>query len=100
MPRAGEGWAEVLYAAGGSPAHVGSADGTRRTRIAWDDGFLPELWLVTVTGLLGLDLCFLFEPCTTRPYRLDEAIASGRAPSLACGESREFWCELESLDDV
>ena len=98
IPAAGEGWSEVLYAAGVNLAQVGSSDGAATTRIAWDDGFLPELWLVTVTGQLGLDLCFLFEPCTSRPYRLDEAIASDRAVRLARGERRQFWCELESLD--
>jgi hypothetical protein len=88
----------VLYATGTGTAEVSSPDGASTTRIAWDGAALPELWLVTVTGQLGLDLCFLFEPCTSRPYRLDEAIASGRAAQLGRGEKLEFWSELESLD--
>jgi hypothetical protein len=98
IPASGEGWAEVLYATNASVARVGSPDGAATTQIAWDDGYLPELWLVTVTGQLGLDLCFLFEPCTSRPYRLDDAIASGRAAHLDRGDPRQFWCELASLD--
>jgi hypothetical protein len=98
IPPAGEGWSEVIYAGGAREARVGSPDRTMTTRIAWDTGFLPELWLVTVTGQLGLDLCFLFEPCTSRPFRLDEAIALGRAASMQAGDRRRFWCELESLD--
>jgi hypothetical protein len=98
VPDSDAGWAEVLYVTGTAEAAVLSPDGRFGTRIAWDSSFLRHLWIVTVTGLLDLDLCLLFEPCTTRPYRLEEAIETSAAPSLVSGETREWWVELESLD--
>jgi hypothetical protein len=98
VPAAGKGWSEVLYTTGGTEAATASPDGRSRTRMAWHTGFLKHLWIVTVTGAFDLDLCLLFEPCTTRPDRLDEAIAVGEAASLAAGETVRWWTELESLD--
>ncbi len=98
LPPAGEGWLEVLYAAAASEATVASVDGCSRTRMTWDTTFLRHLWIVTVTGAANVDLCLLFEPCTTRPYRLEEAITAGEATDLAAGERRRWWTELESLD--
>jgi hypothetical protein len=98
MPFPGEGWAEVLYATAVDSAEIRSPDGRSRTRLRWDDGYLRHLWIVTLTGELDVDLCLLFEPCTTRPYRLDDAILAREAASLRAGERREWWVELESLD--
>jgi hypothetical protein len=97
-PEENEGWAEVLYAGGVSSATVVSADGSRATRVAWDSSFLRHLWIVTVTGELDIPLCIVLEPCTTRPYRLEEAIQGGEAATLTAGVSRRWWTELESLD--
>jgi len=44
--------------------------------------------------------CLLFEPCTSRPYRLEEAVELGEAVSLREGEERAWWTEVESLDAV
>lgn len=100
VPDPGQGWSEVLYASGTAEASVGSPDGNGRTRLTWSPDFLRHLWIVTVTGAFGLDLCLLFEPCTTRPYRLAEAIVAGEAADLGMGESREWWVEIESLDRI
>lgn len=98
VPHAGGGWSEVLYATGPTEAVVISPDGRRRTRMIWDAGFLRHLWVVTVTGQFDLDLCLLFEPSTSRPYRVDDAAAEGEAVRLARDETRRWWTELESLD--
>jgi hypothetical protein len=66
--------------------------------LSWSEGFFGNLWVVTITGVLEIDLCLVLEPCTTRPYRLPEAIAAGEACSLRGGEERTWWVELESLD--
>jgi hypothetical protein len=99
-PAPGEGWAEVLYARVEGPrrAEVTSPDGHSRTLLTWSEDFFRNLWVVTVTGVLEIDLCLVLEPCTTRPYRLPEAIAAGEARSLRGGEERTWWVELESLD--
>jgi hypothetical protein len=89
---------EVVYVDGVSSAEVWSADGRSGTRLSWDARALPHLWLVTITGRFGLDDCLLIEPCTSRPYRLDEAIAAGRSVSLSAGETWSAWVEVESLD--
>ena len=68
------------------------------TRIAWDRVFFRHLWVVTLSGFESVDLALVLEPCTTRPYRLDEAIPSGTAVSLGPGDERTFWSEVESVD--
>lgn len=100
LPPAGQGWSEVLYVSGVTEASVGSVDGTYGTRVAWDSSVLRHLWLVTVTGEMDLDLGFLFEPSTSRPYRLEDAIAGGEALSLAVGAERVWWAEVESRDQA
>jgi hypothetical protein len=100
VPGPGEGWSEVLYTFGVAEASVASPDGRSRTRVAWNTDFLRYLWVVTVTGAFGVDLCLLFEPCTTKPYRLEDAIAAGAAERLVGGESRSWWTEIESLDPI
>jgi hypothetical protein len=100
VPPAGEGWSEVLYATGPTRAAVISPDGRHGTRMTWDAAFLRHLWVVTVTGQFDLDLCLLFEPSTSRPYRVDDAVAEGEAAALAGGETRRWWTELESLDSA
>jgi hypothetical protein len=42
----------------------------------------------------------LLEPATSRPYRLDEAIADGQFASLQAGDRWEAEVEMESLDAV
>jgi hypothetical protein len=88
----------VLYVDGAAEAVVRSPDGRCATRVAWDPQTLPSLWIVVVSGDAGIDLALLFEPCTSRPYRMEDAIAEGTARSLAAGESLTAWCEVESLD--
>ncbi len=89
---------EVVYVDGVAGAAVRSPDGTHGTAARWDEGFLRHLWLVTITGRFGLDDCLLIEPCTSRPYRLEDAIDAGTARFLAEGEEAGWWFELESLD--
>jgi hypothetical protein len=67
--------------------------------VAWDSSFFQHLWVVTLSGFASVELALVLEPCTTRPYRLDEAIASGAAVEMALGERRAFWSEVQSLDD-
>ncbi|CAN5286610.1 hypothetical protein BH18ACT14_BH18ACT14_04550 [soil metagenome] len=100
VPGPNQGWSEVLYASRSYQARVSSPDGSRTTRVAWDEDFLRHLWIVTVSGELDLDLCLLFEPCTSRPYRLEEAVEFAEAMSLREGEERTWWTEVESLDAV
>jgi hypothetical protein len=98
IPEGGQGWQEVLYAAATGEATVSSPDGRAGTRVAWDRSFFGHLWLVTLSGFATVDLALVLEPCTTRPYRLDEAIANGTAVQLERGEERTWWSEVESLD--
>lgn len=98
LPGPGIGLSEVLYVDGPGEAVVRSPDGRQATRVAWDQKALPHLWIVVVSGEAGIDLTLLFEPCTSRPYRLEDAIAARTARSLATGESLTAWCEVESLD--
>jgi hypothetical protein len=100
VPPTGQGYAEVLYAAGVTEASVRCGDGDRVTRVLWDGDFLRYLWIVTVSGAVDLDLCLLLEPCTTRPYRLEEAIVLGEHRTLAAGEQRAWWVEMEALDSM
>jgi galactose mutarotase-like enzyme len=91
---------EVIYVDGVASAAVRSPDGARQTGARWDGDFLRHLWLVTITGRFGLDDCLLIEPCTSRPYRLEEAIEQGTAASFGPGEEARWWFELESLDEL
>jgi hypothetical protein len=99
VPEGGLGWQEVLYAPATGTAAVTSPDGRRGTRISWDVAFFRHLWVVTLSGFASANLALVLEPCTTRPYRLDEAIAAGEAATLATGAELTFWSEVESLDD-
>jgi galactose mutarotase-like enzyme len=90
---------EVVYVDGVAAAAVRSPDGAHVTRASWDESFLRHLWLVTITGRFGLDDCLLIEPCTSRPYRLEDSIEAGTAGSLEAGEHVSWWFELESLDE-
>jgi hypothetical protein len=98
VPEGGQGWQEVLYAPATGVASVASPDGCAGTRVAWDSSYFRYLWVVTLSGFASVDLALVLEPCTTRPYRLDEAIASGTAMEMAHGEERVFSSEVESLD--
>jgi len=98
VPAGGQGWQEVLYAPATGIASVTRPDGQRSTRVTWDAGFFRHLWVVTLSGFAGVELALVLEPCTTRPYRLDEAIANGTAVALAPRDERGFWSEVESLD--
>lgn len=97
-PDAGVGLVEVVYANGVDAAQVASPDGGTRTSLEWDAGFLPWLWICTVSGEVGIDLCILLEPCTSAPYRVADAIRAGTAAQLSAGERVEWWIEMESLD--
>jgi galactose mutarotase-like enzyme len=90
---------EVVYVDGVDSASVRSPDGAHRTSAHWDEGFLRHLWLVTITGRYGLDDCLLIEPCTSRPYRLEDAIDTGTAAAHEAGEDAGWWVALESRDD-
>jgi hypothetical protein len=98
VPEVGLGLVEVLYARGVSAAGVVSPEGRSRTRLEWEAGFLPWLWVCTVSGEVGIDLCVVLEPCTSAPYRLADAIRAGTAGELSAGEQVEWWIEIESLD--
>ncbi len=98
VPEGGQGWQEVLYAPATGVASVASPDGRAATRVAWDSSYFRYLWVVTLSGFASVDLALVLEPCTTRPYRLDEAMASGTAMEMARGEERVFSSEVESLD--
>lgn len=91
---------ELVYVDGVGEASVRSPDRNAHTRVSWDASFFRHLWLVVITGAYGLDDCLLIEPCTTRPYRLDDAIQAGSARSLGAGDTVGWWVEVESLDDV
>jgi hypothetical protein len=98
VPGAGIGLVEVLYAFGVGSVEVAAPDGRARTRIEWDAGFLPWLWVCTVSGEVGIDLCVVLEPCTSAPYRLPDAIRAGTIAELPAGVHAEWWVEIESLD--
>jgi hypothetical protein len=89
---------EVVYVDGVGSGEVASPDGSGRTRVGWDSRALPYLWICTIVGLAGHRPFVLLEPSTSRPYRLDEAIAAGTAVSLGAGERWSGWTEVESLD--
>jgi hypothetical protein len=96
LPAPAQGWQEVLYVRAPGMASVRSPDGTHETRVLWDTSFFPFLWIVTLSGFLTIDLALVLEPCTSWPYRLDEALANGSAMSLRAGDVRTFWSIVES----
>jgi hypothetical protein len=100
VPENGQGWQEVLYAPATGAASVSTPDGRMGTRVTWDARFFRHLWVVTLSGFASVDLALVLEPCTTRPYRLDEALANGTAIELEAGDELSFWSEVESLDLV
>jgi hypothetical protein len=92
---------EVLYVEGVSEGAIVSTDGRSRTRVRWDPRSLPHLWICVLTGVYeGPPAMVLLEPATSRPYRLDEAIADGQFASLQAGDRWEAEVEMESLDAV
>jgi hypothetical protein len=97
MPGAGVGLIEVLYAFGVGSVEVAAPDGRARTRVEWDEGFLPWLWVCTVSGEVGIDLCVVLEPCTSAPYRVPDAIRAGTTAELWAGARAEWWVEIEGL---
>ena len=98
IPEGGQGWQEILYAPATGTASVMSPDRRTGTRITWDTTFFRHLWVVTLSGFESVDLALVLEPCTSRPYRLGEAILAGTAVALRPSEERTFWSEVESLD--
>ncbi|MDX6598160.1 MAG: hypothetical protein QOE87_2047 [Gaiellales bacterium] len=98
LPTPSQGWQEVIYAQAAGEASVESRDARSRTRVRWDESFFRHLWIVTLSGFESVDLALVLEPCTTKPYRLDEAIATAQAETLDAGAKRTFWSEVESLD--
>ena len=100
IPSISSSVAEVVYVDGVSEATVRSVDGRSATRVSWDASFYRHLWLVVITGAYGLDDCLLIEPCTTRPYRLEDAIDAGTTRSFEADQEVSWWVEVESLDVV
>jgi hypothetical protein len=98
LPTPSQGWQEVLYAEATGEASVESPDARSRTRVRWDAGFFRHLWIVTLSGFESVDLALVLEPCTSKPYRLDEAIAAGQTETLDASARRTFWSEVESRD--
>jgi hypothetical protein len=96
LPTASQGWQEVLYAPATGEATVTSADRAQRTIVRWDAAFFRWLWIVTLSGFEGVDLALVLEPCTSRPYRLDEAVAEGTAQALVRGQTYRFWSSVEA----
>lgn len=88
----------VRYTAGAGEAQVRSDDGAAVTRLRWDRAWFEHLWIITVAQDLAIDLGLLLDPCASRPFRLDEAVANGASATIAPGEQRAWWIELESLD--
>ncbi|HEY0415841.1 MAG TPA: hypothetical protein VGC78_05595 [Gaiellaceae bacterium] len=97
LPEPSLGWQEILYAPAAGVATVSSPEGTAATRVTWDREFFPWLWLVTLSGFVSVDLALVVEPCTTRPYRLDEAVAEGTAAQLVRGSTYRFWSCVEAV---
>jgi hypothetical protein len=98
VPGGRRGWQEVVYGDATGEASVASPDGRHGTQVCWDKEFFRHLWIVTLSGFESVDLALVLEPCTARPYRLDEVVASGLAVTLEAGEERRFWSEVVSLD--
>jgi galactose mutarotase-like enzyme len=97
IPEPSLGWQEVLYAPALGEASVSSPDGAAVTRVTWDADFFPWLCVVTLTGFEAVDLAVVIEPCTTRPWRLDEAASAGTAKQLDAGRTYRFWSCVESV---
>jgi hypothetical protein len=97
-PQAGIGLVEVVYANGVGAAQLASPDGRARTSVTWESGFLPWLWICTISGEVGIDLCVLLEPCTSAPYRMADAIGAGTTAEPSAGQHVEWWVEIECLD--
>jgi len=89
---------EVVYVDGASEATIRAPDNCVGTLIHWDPSWLKYLWIVTIANDDDIFLSTLLEPCTSRPFRLDEAIGLGTACSLKAFESRAWWVEIESTD--
>ncbi len=96
VPPGAEELVEVLYVAGVTSGGVADPVTGHEVEVRWG-ATLPNLWICTVAGHLGPVVCLLLEPCTARPYRLDESIAAERAVSLSEGEAWTGWIELESV---
>jgi hypothetical protein len=99
LPTPRQGWQEIVYGDATGEASVGSGDGRAQTRVRWDASFFRHLWIVTLSGFESVDLGLVLEPCTTRPYRLDE-VEPGQETTLEAGAARSFWSEVESLDQL
>jgi hypothetical protein len=95
-PPPSQGWQEVLYAPAAGAASVVSPGGELGTTVRWDTDFFPWLWVVTLSGFEGVDLAVVLEPCTSRPYRLDDAVAAGTAKELLPGRTHRFWSSVEA----
>lgn len=53
--------------------------------MSWTRAYVPYLWIVTIARDPRIPLALLLEPCTSRPFRLDEAIVNETAPRLKGG---------------
>jgi hypothetical protein len=89
---------EVVYVDGASEATIRAPDKSVGTHISWDARWLKYLWIVTIANDVDIRLTTLLEPCTSRPFRLDEAVASNAACCLRARENRTWWVEIESVD--
>jgi hypothetical protein len=96
MPEPSQGWQEILYTGAAGVASVTGPDGVG-TVVRWDSSFFRWLWIVTLSGFESVDLALVLEPCTSRPYRLDEAADAGTAQELASGRTYRFWSSVESI---
>jgi hypothetical protein len=97
VPPPSQGWQEVLYAPAHGAASVVSPGRDVGTSVRWDAGFFRWLWVVTLSGFEGVDLAVVLEPCTSRPYRLDEAVSAGTARELLPGRTYRFWSSVEAF---
>src|SRR5581483_10569966 len=97
MPEPSLGWQEILYAPATGAASVASPDGRAKTLVTWDASFFRWLWIVTLSGFGAVDLALVIEPCTSRPYRLDEAVAGGTAADFLAGQTYRFWSCVEAV---
>lgn len=95
VPPPSQGWQEVLYAPAAGTASVADPGGRVGTTVRWDTAFFRWLWVVTLSGFEGVDLALVLEPCTSRPYRLDEAAAAGTVLELVPGRTYRFWSSVE-----
>ena len=96
VPPGDEELVEVLYVAGITSGVVADPVTGHEVAVRWG-ATLPHLWICTLCRHLGPKPVLLLEPCTARPYRLDESIAAERAVSLTEGEAWTGWVEVESI---